>query len=604
MAKAKSSEQKAVSLTKLIVALPSALQSFLLIVILSFGFGIIMRLVAFPGALTLETVMYGGSEGVFLIGLPALLSAFACALMKSELKLKRMLFLALVGSVVYAIFYIAALMLTRVGTGIFGSGLGVVFVGYGLVFVVWYLIARVVFGIRWYGSLLFASVQLALNVAFSLAGQSIGIWGGNEPLWILAKIYFASLVFLGAIYAIFWLINAPMKRAYGVSSVDAVSLFLAQWFEHSRGLESLLESVGEKIDTLVGVLAFRAKSKLKCAFVVPYVHFGPFGNLGGSDFPYLISSEFARRWRAPAFVFHGTVTHDFNPSASAEVYKIYNACDAALRNMKFEKAKGSIATGRFGTCRAECLRIGEDAFIGLSRAPRTTEDIDFSLGLALMKTAEAGGARSAIVADAHNAETGEITRVESGNPIGFEYMEAVRRAMAAKSEGAPIKLGIAQDNMAEFFGAGVGRAGLKCAVFEFGKKNYALVLLDANGITPVFRREVLDALRSDGFDECEIFTTDSHSVNVVSGVLNPVGNKMKDVIIARILACAKEARMDVETVECGARIEKVSGLSVFGAKQSSELIGTVNAIVAITRILVPLILIASVFIVLWGITKI
>ena len=562
-----------------------------------------MKLASFPGVLSLETVMYGGSEGVFLIGLPALLSAFACALMKSELKLKRMLFLALIGSVFYASFYIAALALAKVGTGIFGGGLGVVAVGYGLVFVVWYIIARVVFGIRWYGSLLFASVQLALNVAFSLAGQSIGIWGGNEPLWILAKIYFASLVFLAAIYAIFWLINAPMKRAYGVSSTDAVSLFLAQWFEQSRGLESVLESVGEKVDTLVGVLAFKAKRKLKCIFVVPYVHFGPFGNLGGSEFPYLISSELARRWKAPAFVFHGTATPDFNPTASAEVYKIYSACDAALKNMKFEKARGSASVGKFGTCRAECLKLNENAFIGLSRAPRTTEDIDFSLGLALMKTAEAGGARSALVVDAHNAETGEITRVESGNPIGFEYMEAVRRAVDEKGENEPVRLGIAYDNMNEFFSAGVGRAGLRCAVFEFGKKRYALVLLDANGITPVFRREVIDALRANGFENCEVFTTDSHSVNVVSGVLNPVGNKMRDEIVARIRACVKNAGMDCEEVECSARVEKVGGLSVFGAKQSSELVGTVNAIVAITRILVPLILIASVFIVLWGITK-
>lgn len=599
------SAEKAVGLTRFLGrSLPPSRISFVLIIISAFLAGILTA--AAGGAAGTEAVSYGGIRAVFLIAVPAALGAVTCISLKRRIRYRQILFLSLVSALLYSVFYFLHFGWVLSGLGLAkGMSLNVLLVGNALVFVLWYVTARIVFDLK-YTSLLFGLITPTLNVMFLLADMSLTV-GAPESVAVLTKLYFASFIFLAAIFALFWMINAPMKRNFGVSMTEAASLFLAQWFEQSPKLERMLEEVGEEISTLVGVMAFRAKGRMKAVFVIPHIHFGPFGSLGGSEFPELISEEVAGRTGALGFVFHGCATHDFNPVSSGELAKFTERIFSAVAGMRFERAKGAIMSGRSGSARSGGVLVNGTYFAPLSRAPRTTEDVDFSVGLAIRNYALAKGAREALVLDAHNAETGEITRVESGSPIAFEYMEAVGNALAKKRAEKALRLGVAHDPLPEFgLSSGVGKAGLRVAVFEAGGKRYAVVLIDANGATPSFRREVIDAVCASGIDDCELMTTDTHSVNRVGGVLNPVGGARTDrrLMLRRIMAAARRAAADLEEVEAGAVLETVEGVKVFGVAQSSELIGTVNSIVAVVRIVAPLALIGTVAVALWVMTKI
>lgn len=599
------SAEKAVGLTRFLGrSLPPSRISFVLIIISAFLAGILTA--AAGGAAGTEAASYGGIRAVFLIAVPAALGAVTCISLKRRIRYRQILFLSLVSALLYSVFYFLHFGWVLSGLGLAkGMSLNVLLVGNALVFVLWYVTARIVFDLK-YTSLLFGLITPTLNVMFLLADMSLTV-GAPESVAVLTKLYFASFIFLAAIFALFWMINAPMKRNFGVSMTEAASLFLAQWFEQSPKLERMLEEVGEEISTLVGVMAFRAKGRMKAVFVIPHIHFGPFGSLGGSEFPELISEEVAGRTGALGFVFHGCATHDFNPVSSGELAKFTERIFSAVAGMRFERAKGAIMSGRSGSARSGGVLVNGTYFAPLSRAPRTTEDVDFSVGLAIRNYALAKGAREALVLDAHNAETGEIMKVESGSPIAFEYMEAVGNALAKKRAEKALRLGVAHDPLPEFgLSSGVGKAGLRVAVFEAGGKRYAVVLIDANGATPSFRREVIDAVCASGIDDCELMTTDTHSVNRVGGVLNPVGGARTDrrLMLRRIMAAARRAAADLEEVEAGAVLETVEGVKVFGVAQSSELIGTVNSIVAVVRIVAPLALIGTVAVALWVMTKI
>jgi len=52
----------------------------------------------------------------------------------------------------------------------------------------------------------------------------------GDPFNVLLKFYISSFVLLAGLYIFFLLINAPMKRTFGVASTDAVSMFFSQWF--------------------------------------------------------------------------------------------------------------------------------------------------------------------------------------------------------------------------------------------------------------------------------------------------------------------------------------------------------------------------------------
>ncbi|MFH0818154.1 MAG: DUF2070 family protein, partial [Candidatus Micrarchaeota archaeon] len=302
---------------------------------------------------------------------------------------------------------------------------------------------RICFHLHGYTSFLGALRRRICNATSLLLSNAVFV--SNDSAAVVLKLYFSSFAFLAALYAVFWLIDAPMKRNFGVSGVEAATLFMAQWFAKSKELEEMFESVGEEVETYVNVFAFRRKEggKMKeCLFVTPCVHYGPFGNLGGSEFPQLIAERLSSERKAEVFVFHGTATHDFNPVSSGEIEPVLEGCKKALVSMNFEKARGTFVVGKAGTCKANCIVLNENCFISLTRAPRTTEDVDFSIGLSIRYLALSKGMKEAGVIDAHNAETGEISRVNMGDPISFEYMDCVERALSEKRKIEQVKLGI------------------------------------------------------------------------------------------------------------------------------------------------------------------
>ncbi|MFH1447717.1 MAG: DUF2070 family protein [Candidatus Micrarchaeota archaeon] len=591
-----SSEERAVKLTSYIGQIPSSHMTFMGLLAMGFLFGILTHIVLPVNwndsyGFVLGLIERGG-DGLFLISIPAMLSAITVTIIKSKLALRKSLFIALICSLVYVAFYSLALM--------GGVGPDVLFIGYGLTFVVWYVVARVFFNLHWYTAFLLSVVQLVYNVSFLLVGKMVFI--SNDPAAIIIKLYFSSFAFLAALYAVFWLIDAPMRRNFGVSGIEAISLFMAQWMNKTKELESMFESVGEEIETVVNIMAFKKKNGRDCLFVTPCVHFGPFGNLGGSEYPYLIAKQLGEEMNADVFVFHGTATHDFNPVATDELESLLAGCRTALEKMKYKDARGSIIIEKVKTCKATCIIANDNCFIGLTRAPRTTEDMEFALGMSIRYLAISMKMKDAVVVDSHNAETGEITRVYMGDPISFEYMDAVKHALGKKRRYETMKLGVCLKDMVGLADGSLGKGGLKTAVFRVGGDLFSIVLFDANGVVPGFRRRIIDAVRETGIKDCEVYTTDTHCVNAVRGVLNPLGSIEGEKFIKQVVDSVAMARKDLTDVEVGMRTERIR-IKVFGTKQTSELLGTINSIVAVGRLAIPIVFLITVLFVLWGITK-
>lgn len=180
-------------------------------------------------------------------------------------RFKKILFVSFASAMVYSLFYIAA-RLIQAGNFAMVDSFNVMLVGNALVFAMWFSVIYIIFNLR-KSSLFFGIVQPTLNIVFFMAYSPLA--SGTAPELALLKLYFASSIFLVAVYAMFWLVNAPIKRTFGVSGIEAGGFFLAQWFEKSKKLEDVFDEVGVEIDTLLGVMAFKAKGRLKCIFLIP-----------------------------------------------------------------------------------------------------------------------------------------------------------------------------------------------------------------------------------------------------------------------------------------------------------------------------------------------
>jgi len=208
-----------------------------------------------------------------------------------------------------------------------------------------------------------------------------------------------------------------------------------------------------------------------------------------------------------------------------------------------------------------------------------------------MKEAEKGLGK-AMVIDQHNAETGDITSFEPGSPVGYRYMEAIKDAISKKPVLNPLKIGVASRGADS---AVIGRAGIKVAVLS-SEPEYVIVLIDSNGVTPAFREKISEAVSSLGktmgrWFAVGVFTTDTHQTNMVRGVLNPLRDEENTMSL--ITDAVKEAATSMEDAEYF-QDTRWFDIRVLGAKQSIEVISTVNSIVAVAKITLPLVFIGGV----------
>ncbi len=585
-------KKDAMKLSRYFYSLPHPAKTAFMILALSFLFGVFFG-IARHTPIGPFGLFASGIDGLFLLAFPAILSSLALYLMRRKAVFRRSIFLGLITAAVYGIFYLLSSALSS-----FSFSANLVFLGFGLAFALWYFMLYIAFDFR-RSALLFAVMQTVLFAVFFISRGPFAVQ--TDFAGLLLRIYLASAVFLAALYVFFYLISAPMKKNLGISSIDALSMFLSQWLYGEKDLEEAFEGIGEEVETLVWLCEFSGK-KNRALFVVPYIHFGPFGNLGGSEFTSMISSALSAGGQ-DVFVFHGTATHDFNPVSSGEIGKVASACRRALHNLRLESAKMSFSTCRVGTVRAQGYHINDSAFLSYSRAPRTTEDVHLGLGLALMEKAKRHCGSCGVV-DEHNSETGDISSVEVGSPIGFEMLDATGQLFENEKKQGRFKFACASGKIALDT---IGRNGIKLALFSQERQLNAILLIDSNGIVPEFRTALLELLSSLGHElgySCrgEVMTTDTHQLNTVQGVLHPVGNDHRGDVMSAVRQLFIRSFSQLEEVKFGSAEERFR-IKVFGTGQSAEIASTINAAVAILRLALPLILISSAVLLLWALGK-
>ncbi len=565
---------QAVNLTSYFITLPPAPYLIVGIVALGLVSGLVFD---FGKGVPLPTQLL---DGLMLLSLPALLTSAVIKLMVRRMPYHRIAATALAGEAVYALAYGAGLLLS--GVNPLWAQL-VVLVGSAIVFVFWYVIARFVFILK-YRSVLFAMLQLLFYLIFLFSNQALYVTSAPF-IDFAARFYVSSFVLLAALVLFFFIINAPMKKNLGLSSTDAMSYLFSQWLYHNKDVEKVFQQVGEDVKTVLCISGFRRK-KDTIFFMTPCVHYGPFGNLGGSEFSHLIADGMDKKHGSKTFVFHGTVTHDLNPVATSELGKILACADEAIHSADYKPAKVSLSMGESAECRAHALRINDSAIISLSRAPLVTEDINFGLGLSLMFEAEKHAAKAMIV-DQHNAETGDITSFEPGSLVGYNYLSALKDGLSREPKAAQLKIGVSFKAVESDV---VGKGGVKVAVLS-SRPEYVMIVIDSNGVTPEFRDKIEAEVKALGKGmgrefAVGVFTTDTHQTNMVRGVLNPL--KERENMLSTIKEAVGEAAEDMQEAQYF-QDTRWFDIRVLGAKQSIEVISTVNSIVAVAKITLPLV---------------
>ena len=597
-----SSMSSVAGLSKYIKTLPETKFSIMGMLILSFLIGSIIYLCDLtPNVGIIEDFITGGLFGVTVFGFASIMSGalnqqVISTLHGINLKIKHSMFLSVLSMTILGMIIIVGCIISQIfRVDIFLNSMlfGCVII-YGFNTLVFWATSKVRFSVAAITGLIQPILILTMYTLITFLFIDASFMG-PAILQITLKAIVAAVIFVMAIYAFIRVIASPFKKNLGIGVLDLLSLFIAHMNEGSNSLEGLFENMSEAIDTIVTFVSFKAEDGIKALFISPSVHPGPLGDLGGSNMPTLLANKFDHF----TMVAHGPSTHDFNPIAVSEIDKIEKSVKRGMERVEYSQD-----ASKFLRYNSEKANIGvqffNDGMVILSTfAPEAVDDIEFGVGLSMMAQSRSRcNVKDSVIVDCHNSFTPESGEVLPGNAEVFQLMDVIDKINPNK-EKYEIKVGCYEDTMGSLDKHdGIGDSGIKTMVVEVDNQRTAYVLLDSNNMEIGFRQEIIDAVSDLEIDEIEVMTTDTHTVNTLSRGYNPIGISKRPEIIQYVRKSILEAINDLEKVEVGTGTEKIKNLNTFGPKNSTELISTISSVVAVSKIIAPVLLITALLIVI------
>jgi putative membrane protein len=403
------------------------------------------------------------------------------------------------------------------------------------------------------------------------------VWASLDnalPLQFLPFLVISPIVGCAFAFLFVSLLDRLGRRTYGVPSMPLFRAFMLNWVAALNApFEELLEKLGENEDIEITLLKFDSY-KPKAAIIVPLVHPGPFKNIGSSLLPSMLKRDFEKEFGCDTCVPLGLLGHELDLASQAQNQKIITQ---VINSAKFpasaEKATPFVkVTDGFAT--ASCQVFGKTAFLSFTLAPKTTEDLPQQFGHIVNEEAKKLGLECNIVVNAHNSINDAVDVEASLGTLREVASKCLKKAVSLPSYA--FEVGASTVFPKEFsLEDGMGPGGITAVVVKVAEQKTAYVIIDGNNMISGLREKILSALKSIGFHESEVFTTDTHAVSAI--VLgrrgyHPVGEVMNhETLISYIKEAAKAATANLETCNAGCLRLVVPKVRVIGETRLESL---------------------------------
>jgi len=558
------------ALTKYIFSVPKYYASATAIILFSLSFGFVL-----DGRFL---------SGFLVFGVPAIASALVSTAItrpwSRSLLIRRSMFLALISMLLIAFFLFVPFLFARSHTSLLLDSL---IMGQAFAFALSYFAILSITNINRIWCLIPASTQplFQIGVLIFLNRFLPSLYFLPEALNLYAALAVFAII-TGAVFIYIKVIDAPIRQAFGFSVFDLISSFYDHITSNSFSMERFFQSMGQSVSVPAGHLLFRDKEtgKPKGMLLVPYVHPGPLGNLGASNVTRLLDESLAAQVGC-LLVAHGPSTHDMNPTSAAETAKL---ADAA-RDLLSEPDDGCPRCTKFTRVVSGAARVGgimiDGSLLAINTfSPQPTEDVELGVGLAAMEAGRKGGARDVIFIDAHNCFTEQAKPIHAGNPLSYDIISGVAELARklSRSPTYPFKVGFGEKKRQD---ESLGPLGIRVCAMEIGGQKVALVVVDGNNLEAGLREKLMERLSS-MVDDCEVMTSDNHSVNLVRGGFNPVAIQSEG-LIEDVEEATKAALSDLSEATGRVDLRMIQSINVFGPGRIGEMVTTLNSMISMSK---------------------
>jgi putative membrane protein len=301
--------------------------------------------------------------------------------------------------------------------------------------------------------------------------------------------------------------------------------FVYAWAEqHSEPFEEQLAMVSESARLETDEIVF-TDSTGHCIgrVVAPYIHPGPFRNVGSSGLSLVLSEGLGGG--CETIVAHGVSSHERDLVRSADMEKVLSSLRSATMSAS-SNVCSLMTRGEASGAKASCEIFGDTALFTLTLSPKSHDDIPDTVKTRVREAASQFGL-NAVVVDAHNCINDNDLLDEKD--LVAAAQEALRKAAGTSRE--PFMTGFSRVKPKEWgLDEGMGPCGIGAVVVQTRELKYAYLIFDSNNIIQGLREKLLEHVTSLGYANAEILSSDTHLVNAIGATdrgYHPAGEVME-----------------------------------------------------------------------------
>lgn len=406
-----------------------------------------------------------------------------------------------------------------------------------------------------------------------MTGKSLAVTGAISIVWpmlilaaisLLLSIEFVEMNYVKILLFLIFMalptiilsrsIDKLGENLVGVSSKKVFRAYATNWFtETKEDLETFFNSIS--ISSHVScdfVVLLNSKGTVGGIIAVPQVHPGPLRGIGSTSLPSDLVSTIRLACSTKPVVFHGFTTHASDITSSEDYSKFLELVREAVIQPLYPTISGP--SSHLVRVDVEGLSVGCQLISGIpivfvSGDEKGIDDILETFGRSIEQEIEDIYGVKPILINAHN-------QYEEDPNINFEnlrrgILEAVELAFKTSSYDS-IVIGVGESEALDFNEThGIGPSGLRVLVTAFKGSRYCYIVIDANNANREFRNSIRSVVKSMGYKDCELFTTDSHLVVHLRGVKSSrgyyiLGEKVKvEGILDALKAAIREAERNL-----------------------------------------------------------
>jgi len=312
-------------------------------------------------------------------------------------------------------------------------------------------------------------------------------------------IFIAFLASISIFEYVIWRLNRKTEEL-GIRGVNAFVNFAEYILSNNReAMEEVLLAFSREDTVYIDCLKFfDPQGRVIGAVVIPYIHPGPFRNVGSASFPSYLLYE-ARSRGLNILVLHGVSSHERDLALTKEAEFIAQDVLKWIESGPGTQVSAwGFSEGGLNGIRVACITLG----IPLIFLSYVSGGDDFPYPV--VEKVWSVQPRCAVI-DAHNCLR-DVTRAS------LDPEPLLRTCKASKMRRVKIGIASIKSNLS---GLEVGLGGVAALVFDLGGSTHYVVCFDSNNMVEGLREHIARGIRSLGLRSGVVATTDTHAMTGV-----------------------------------------------------------------------------------------